>query len=104
MKLTLRRTDDAHRDEARVIDGGAVFSVGTAHGATWVLADAGEAARIDIRRGPDGFLAEASGAVAVEGQSVPDGVTIALSHGASVTIGSATLRASVAQGDSSAFP
>lgn len=104
MKLTLRRMDDAHRDEARAIDGGAAFSVGTEHGATWVLADAGAAARIDIRRGPDGFLADASGAVSVEGQTVPDGVTIALSHGARVTLGGATLRASIAQGESSAFP
>lgn len=97
MILTLELVGGPHAGEARAIDGNMAFSVGTEHGATWVLAGAGGAARLDIRLSRDGFVAEAGGQVEIEGQPVADGTVIALAHGSRIGLGDAELRASVEQ-------
>lgn len=97
MRLTLELIDGPHAGEARAIDGGTAFSVGTEHGATWVLAGARGVARLDLRRGPNGFEASVQGEVTIEGQPAPDGMAIHLSHGSRIGLGDRTLRASVTQ-------
>lgn len=98
MLLTLELVGGPRAGEARAVDGNMAFSVGTEHGATWVLPGAAGIARIELRRGRDGFLAEASGLVTMDGQPVPEGTTIALGHGTRIGLGDAVLRATLAEG------